>query len=188
MELATSRLIVRSFQLEDSTEYARIAQDPEVMRYLGGPLDSRASVDYVSDCIERDQSTGISRYAVLQKADNTFIGFCGFKALSEDLGNQVPPHTPWVDFGWRYRQSVWRQGYGFEAASAVYSYGKRTLGLANIEARAHRDNLGSLRIIEKLGFVWLNDYETTAGTFRRFREPDQENYLPGSRGEVSQYT
>ena len=38
------------------------------------------------------------------------------------------------------------------------------------EARAHRDNRGSLRIIEKLGFTWLNDYQTEIGVFRRYRE------------------
>ena len=59
-----------------------------------------------------------------------------------------------------------------EAARAVYDYGKTELGLTNIEVRAHCDNLGSLRIIEKLGFVWLNNYETSVGRFRRHGEPD----------------
>jgi ribosomal-protein-alanine N-acetyltransferase len=171
VELTTNRLIIRSFHTEDSNEYARIVGDPEVMRYLGGPLDADVATAYVTDCIEREQSTGISRYAVLRKADSVFLGFCGFKALTEDYGGQVQPDMPWLDFGWRYRKSVWRQGYGFEAADAVYDYGMSKLGLTNIEARAHRDNLGSLRIIEKLGFVWLNNYDSTAGCFRRYREP-----------------
>ena len=59
-----------------------------------------------------------------------------------------------------------------EAAGAVYDYGKTELGLTNIEARAHCDNFASLRIIEKLGFIWLNDYETSVGMFRRHGEPD----------------
>ena len=171
MELSTSRLCIRSFRLEDAGPYAELAGSAEVMRYLGGPMDPEAALAYVCDCIERDAATGISRYAVLHKADSAFLGFCGFKALNEDAGAQVPADTPWIDFGWRYRQAVWRQGYGFEAAEAVYRYGKRTLGLTNIEARAHRANAGSLRIIEKLGFEWLNDYDSPAGCFRRYREP-----------------
>ncbi|MCZ6856296.1 MAG: GNAT family N-acetyltransferase [Gammaproteobacteria bacterium] len=172
MQLLTSRLIIRSFKTEDSSEYADVVGDTEVMRFLGGPVDSIAAWKYVAECIERDQATGISRYAVTSKAGSAFIGFCGFKALTEDYGQQVSPGTPWVDFGWRYRKSAWRQGFGMEAASAVYHYGKTELGLTNVEARTHRDNLGSLHIIEKLGFVWLNDYETSVGTFRRHREPD----------------
>ena len=171
MQLTTDRLLIRSFRSEDVAAYAGIVADAEVMRYLGQPLDRKAANDYVEDCIERDQSSGISRYAVLLRSDQRFIGFCGFKALREDAGGQVPAGQDWVDFGWRYSRSIWRSGYGFEAAQAVYQHGKRTLGLAGIEARAHRDNLGSLRIIEKLGFRWCNDYESGIGVFRRYREP-----------------
>ena len=122
-------------------------------------------------CVQRDRDYGVSRYAVVEKADGVFIGFCGFKILAEDLGGQVSPGTTWVDFGWRYRRSSWRRGFGSEAALAVYEYGKKQLKLENIEARAHEDNTGSLRIIEKLGFVWLNDYGSSAGVYRRYREP-----------------
>lgn len=171
MELNTARLLIRSFREEDCAAYAEIVRDPEVMRYLGDPLDNSAAEAYVADCISRDDISGISRYAVVRKDDRAFLGFCGFKSLQEDYGNQVRTGESWTDFGWRYRQSIWRQGIGSEAANAVYAFGKRELGLENIEARAHRDNVGSLRIIEKLGFVWLNDYETSVGPFRRYREP-----------------
>ena len=170
MKLVTNNLVIRSFAAEDTNDYASIVADPEVMRYLGAPLDADAAAAYVADCIRRDLETGISRYAVTQKPDGAFIGFCGFKSLTEDGGNQVPEGTAWTDFGWRYRQASWRRGYGFEAARAVYDFGKTSLGLQNIEARAHRDNTGSLRIIEKLGFDFLNEYESPVGVFRRYRE------------------
>ncbi len=164
MELVTDRLIIRSFTVEDRDAYAAIAGDPDVMRYLGGPVETHDAFAYVDDCIERDRSSGISRYAVVEKASQSFVGFCGFKALM-DAGK------PWMDFGWRYHPSVWRRGFGYEAALAVYGYGRDQLALTSIEARAHRDNRGSLRIIEKLGFVWVQDYDTAAGSFRRYREP-----------------
>ena len=170
MELYTPRLMIRSFSGSDVAAYAALAADPEVMRYLGSAMDAAAAEAYVLDCIARDLDTGISRYAVLGKADLRFYGFCGFKALTEDYGGQVYDGEPWIDFGWRYRRSVWRQGFGYEAARAVYEYGKSALGLHSIEARAHRDNRGSLRIIEKLGFAFLNEYETDVGGFRRYRE------------------
>ncbi len=170
MELTTDRLVIRSFSPADVDAYAALVADPEVMRFLGEPLDRQAARAYVLDCMRREQAGGISRYAVHGKADGSFYGFCGFKALTEDYGGQVLKGSPWIDFGWRYRREVWRRGYGFEAAAAVYAYGKEALGLDEIEARAHRDNLGSLRIIEKLGFNWLNDYQTSLGVFRRYRD------------------
>ncbi len=172
MNLETDRLIIRSLSVEDSNAYAKLVRDADVMRYLGGPLSTEAAHRYVMDCVQRDQTNGISRYAVVEKTSGTFIGFCGFKQLREDAGQQVSAGTSWIDFGWRYQQQVWRQGYGIEAAEAVYAYGKNSLCLTGVEARAHRDNLGSLRIIEKLGFVWVNDYSTHAGPFRRYREPN----------------
>lgn len=171
MELYTDRLMIRSFTEQDIAPYAALVADPEVMRYLGVPLDAAAAEFYVRDCIARDRSSGISRYAVLAKTNQQFYGFCGFKALTEDYGGQVPQGERWIDFGWRYQRAVWRQGFGIEAAQAVYAYGRGALGLAAIEARAHRDNRGSLRIIEKLGFKWLNDYHTDVGVFRRYQAP-----------------
>ena len=171
MEIITDNLIIRSFNSGDIDDYANIVADPEVMRYLGDTLDRDSAAAYVTDCVERDQDTGISRYAIVQKSDGAFIGFCGFKSLVEDYGNQVPGGVPWTDFGWRYRRSSWGRGFGFEAASAVYKHGRRELDLHRLEARAHRDNVGSLRIIEKLGFQWINDYESPVGIFRRYQGP-----------------
>ena len=174
MELTTERLIIRSLTLDDVGEFLKIVSDPEVMRYLGGPMEEDRARGYVPDCIERDAETGISRYAVVHADKGEFLGYCGFKALKGvDYGGQVPPHESWVDFGWTYRQSAWRQGFGTEAARAIYRHGKETLGLEGIEIRTHQDNVGSLKIIERLGaFEWLNDYDSPAGVFRRFREAD----------------
>ena len=114
--------------------------------------------------MERDRLSGISRYAVLDTSTLEFFGFCGYKDVTDDAGER------WMDFGWRYTKSVWRRGFGMEAASAVYDYGKRDLGLTKIEARAHQDNTASLRIIEKLGLCYLEDYESPVGVFRRYVE------------------
>jgi ribosomal-protein-alanine N-acetyltransferase len=172
MELETERLLIRSLVPDDVPEFLTIVRDPEVMRYLGGPMDLERAHGYVPDCIERDRATGISRYAVVRAEDELFVGFCGFKALhGEDDGGQVPAGESWIDMGWSYRPSAWRQGYGTEAARAIYRHGKETLDLRNIEIRTHRDNAGSLKIIQRLGrFEWLNDYESPAGVFKRFRE------------------
>jgi RimJ/RimL family protein N-acetyltransferase len=37
--LATERLVLRGWSAEDAGTYAEITADPEVMRYLGGPVD-----------------------------------------------------------------------------------------------------------------------------------------------------
>ncbi len=175
MELITPRLTVRSFVAGDIAAYARVVGRPEVMRYLGGePRTPRQARDYVIDCIDRDRLSGVSRYAVVRRSDSVFLGYCGFKALVGDASGNLPPDTAWVDFGWQYGPWAWRQGYGTEAARVVYQFGASTLGLGNIEIRTHEQNVASLIIIDRLGFVWVNDYDSPAGRFRRFREPFEQ--------------
>ena len=171
MELVTPSLIIRTFTTADIEAYTRVGTDPAVMRYLGGPRSAADTRAYVADCIVRDRETGISRYAVERRSDAAFLGYCGFKALTGDTSGNVAPGTAWVDFGWQYRPSAWGQGFGTEAAQAVYRYGVEVLRLENIEIRTHEQNVASLRIIARLGFVWLNDYDSPAGRFRRFGQP-----------------
>lgn len=47
----------------------------------------------------------------------------------------------------------WGKGLGSEAVRAVSSFSKEKLGLKKIEAGCYEDNLGSLRIFLKCGFV-----------------------------------
>ena len=143
MRLQTSRLIIRSFTDKDVPAYAEIVADPEVTRYLGNgsPHSLSEATEYVRDVIRRDQATGISRYGVELKEEGNLIGFCGYKEIGS-----------YTDFGWRYSRKAWGQGYGTEAALAVLDYGINTLGLTNILAKSYKENIGSLRIIKKLGF------------------------------------
>ena len=50
--------------------------------------------------------------------------------------------------GKKYR----RQGYGEEACRAALSYGRQVLDFPGVSAYIDRENAGSLRLIEKLGF------------------------------------
>ena len=164
MRLETDRLLIRSCDMGDVPDYADVIADPEVMRYLGGPQGPQDARAYVADCVARDRTNGISRYAVVHRSTGTFIGFCGFKALVRDDG------TNWVDFGWRYKPAFWRQGLGTEAARAVLEFGKSDLKLSGIEVQTHEHNAGTLRIIELLGFQWAAEFETDIGIFHRFVE------------------
>ena len=82
-------------------------------------------------------------YAVELKERRELIGMCGLikREALED-----------VDLGFAFLPEFWRNGYAFEAASAVMSYGKNALGLERIVAILSQDNLRSSRLLEKLGF------------------------------------
>ncbi|MCB0261311.1 MAG: GNAT family N-acetyltransferase, partial [Calditrichaeota bacterium] len=56
-----------------------------------------------------------------------------------------------VDIGFAFLPQFWSQGYAYESAAAVMSYGKNALGLKRIVAITQPDNIGSIRLLEKLG-------------------------------------
>ena len=62
----------------------------------------------------------------------------------------------------------WQQGYASEAAGAVFDYGVGTLDLSNIVARSFEDNVASVRIIVKLGFILDGRSEINGKTVLRF--------------------
>jgi ribosomal-protein-alanine N-acetyltransferase len=142
MRIETPRLVIRSFSAAEVADYARIVADPRVTKYLGdgSPHSFEEAQAYLLDAIDRERATGVARYAVVRKREGDLIGFCGFRAVEG-----------YVDFGWRYAHHAWGQGLGTEAALAVMEYGLQCLHLKTIAAGTFIDNVGSLRIIQKLG-------------------------------------
>ena len=152
MRIETQRLVIRSFEKGDIPAYANIVADPRVTRYLGNGLA------YVDDLIALDEETGISRYAVV--LDGELIGFCGFKPDGDN-----------IDLGWRYAERHWGNGYATEAARAVLEYGIYTLRLTRIVAGSYEDNVGSVRVIEKLGFDFVERTEDERGSLVWYAQP-----------------
>jgi RimJ/RimL family protein N-acetyltransferase len=141
MLLETERLLIRSFEVADVEPYSRIVADQEVMRFLTGRAESYDEAkQYIEECIASERDRGYSRYAVLLKSVRQLIGFCGFKWIDKD-----------IDFGWRYARKFWGTGYGTEAARAVLRYGLVELKLPRIVAVALPENIGSIRIMQKIG-------------------------------------
>jgi RimJ/RimL family protein N-acetyltransferase len=160
MRIETDRLLIRSFERADVPAYAEIVADPRVTRWIGDgePLSFAQAEANVEDLIALDRTTGISRYAV--ELDGELIGFCGFR----DLGDHI-------DFGWRYAHRHWGRGYATEAARAVLAHGIDELKLTRIVAVAYEANVGSVRVIEKLGFEHVETLDDPRGPIVKYVEP-----------------
>jgi RimJ/RimL family protein N-acetyltransferase len=141
MFLETDRFVIRPFDLADVIAYSEIVADPDVMRLLTGKPESLDEAKkYVEECIASESVNGFSRYAVFLKRTDELIGFCGFKLIDGE-----------IDFGWRYAKKHWNNGYGTEAAGVVKNYGLEILRVPVVVAVALPENIGSIRIMEKIG-------------------------------------
>lgn len=144
--IETARLFLREWHAGDAEAMYGLNADSEVLRYTGDvPFASVEEARVFIEGYDQYQRHGIGRWAVITRAEQRFIGWCGLKQHSNGL----------VDLGFRFYASVWGRGYATEAAQASLQYGHHQLGIKRIVGRASSDNLASHRILEKIGMKRL---------------------------------
>lgn len=153
--IETERFILRPFLETDVQDIFELDSDLDVHRYLGYPTKSmeeaQATVAYVQNQYKKD---GLGRWAVIDKKTNEFIGWSGLKYERE-----VRDNMDYYDLGYRLKKKYWGKGIATETALASLKYGFETLNLNEIFAGAHVDNIGSNKVLQKVGLQLLETFE-----------------------------
>jgi len=148
LRLETDRLIIRNWKESDIEPYAELSADLEVMTFIGD--GAARTTDYARTFVHQMmtlyEERGWIRFAVEHKESGDFMGFCGFELVDGVL-----------DYGWRYARKYWGGGYGSEAAIAVLELGRDRFSLKNIQSKSYTENVGSVRIMEKMGLSFLHE-------------------------------
>lgn len=154
--LETERLLIRDIEVEDKEDMFKLHSDPEVQKYTGEPV-----VESVEEMEQRIRARhkeykelGYGRWALIEKASNTLIGWAGLLYLEE---------FDQIDIGYRLRKEFWGKGYATEASVAILKYGFETLGLEEIIAIAYPANVGSIRVMQKTGMQYYKTAEYEEG-------------------------
>lgn len=140
---ATERLTHRKFIADDAETFFRLNSHPEVMRYtcesmLESVEEAQTAIANYSDF----ETVGYGRWACVLKQTNEVIGFCGLKYL-DDMKE--------VDVGYRFFPEFWGRGIATEASLAAIQFGFETLKLDSMIGLVLKDNLASIRVLEKSG-------------------------------------
>src|SRR5690606_19390590 len=107
-------------------------------------MEIRAYLPFYAAQVEADPSLlGWGIWLVVHQADRTVIGDVGFKGK--------PDATGAVDIGYGLVPPYRRQGYTFEAALALRDWAFAQPGVCRMTGDCLPDNVGSARILEKLG-------------------------------------
>jgi ribosomal-protein-alanine N-acetyltransferase len=143
-EIETERLSLRMFTLEDAEPLHRIWNDPEVMKYIDDNFRPtlEESRGFMTKLVERWREHGFGQWAVHLKEEGRLIGYAGFKYLMK---------TPEVELLYGIDKPYWNKGYTTEAARACLHYIFENTALTRIVAVARPENIGSWRVMEKLG-------------------------------------
>ena len=156
--IETPRLILREMMPEDEAGIFELDSDPKVHKYLGNrPItrieEARNSIEYIR---KQYRENGIGRWAVELKSTGEFMGWCGLKYIND---MEINGQTNVYDVGYRFIPRFWRQGYGYEAAQVSLDYGFEEMGLKKIVGIADQGNLGSQRILTKIGLKFIGGFE-----------------------------
>ena len=146
----TPRLILRQFTEDDAPLILQLNSDPEIVKYVHElPLKTEEQAKKIlRDTILPQYKNNLGRWAIHTKENMEFIGWCGLK---------YRPEPDDIDLGYRLMQKAWGKGFATEAAQHTLEYGFKTLNLKLITARAHIENIASIKVLEKLGMNFIGE-------------------------------
>ena len=153
--LETPRLFLREFIIEDAKEFFLLNNDPEVIKYTGD--DPFNHVDAAAQFLKNyeykiphqsNKKFRIGRWAMVDKINSEFIGWCGLKFVEEI--NEV-------NLGYRLHKRFWGMHYATESSKASLDFGFNQLEIPVIVARAMKANVASIQVMKNCGMTYWKE-------------------------------
>lgn len=172
--IETQRLIIREILPSDCDDMLELHSDPEVHRYLGNKTITNHDkiVETIHWLRKQYDTYGVGRWAMIDKRSNEFIGWTGLEMVTKEINN----HKNFYDLGYRLMKKYWGQGYATESAFASVDYAFTKLHVSEIFAIADVDNVGSNKILKKVGlkFIETFDLEGVMHNWYKLEEADYD--------------
>jgi [ribosomal protein S5]-alanine N-acetyltransferase len=154
--LETARLVLRRLTEDDAEFILQLLNEPSFLRFIGDRGvrtldDARAYVR--NGPMASYAQFGFGLLLVSRKEDGAPIGICGL--LKRDTLEDA-------DVGFAFLPPHWSKGYAVESAMAVLVHGHAAFDLRRVVAIVQPDNLGSIRVLEKLGLRFERMIRMTA--------------------------
>jgi len=150
--LETNRLLLREFEIKDAESFFELNLNPNVIKYTGNSAfkdidEAKIFLENYSDY----QKNGFGRWPVIiiNKSTQKFLGWCGLK-YDENLNE--------TDIGFRFFEHFWNKGFATYSAKACINYGFEKLNLKIIIGRAMKENMASIKVLEKIGLQYQRDF------------------------------
>ncbi|WP_162143734.1 GNAT family N-acetyltransferase [Hellea balneolensis] len=144
-KIETKSLVLRELQLEDAQAFSTLAGDYDIAKMTGSlphpiPL---YSAEFKIMSLRRQKQRGLAYPYAITIDGGELIGVM-------DLFRSAPDAA--LELGYWIGKPYWGRGYSTEAAKAIITEARKTLGVKALMAGAFADNPASLRVLEKLGF------------------------------------
>lgn len=146
IQLSTHRLRLRKFQYDDWKAIQQWSQDVEANLYdEGDPLAEAEAQDIVQSLLESSRATIRTDYYFMihRREDDALVGSV-YVAVRDETARKA-------EIGYRIDRQFWGKGYATEAAERVLEFGFDRLDMQRIFAHVLCENIGSVRVLEKIG-------------------------------------
>lgn len=145
--LNTNRLTLRQITHNDVNEFFWLRNSEEVMKYIQLPgfksiEEAKEKINILKKLTTRNE--GINWAITLNNSDK-LLGWILLKSI--DLVNHR------AEVGYLLHPDFWRKGIIQEALTAVLDFSFDTLNFHSLEAYVNPENIASISLLEKNGFV-----------------------------------
>ena len=157
-KLSTERLVLRKLVIGDANSiFNNWANDSEVTKYL--TWNAHKSIEETKQILDiwlnEYKEPKTIRYGIVLKENNELIG-------AIDVVDYIDNNP---EIGYCLSRKYWNKGYMTEACKAVVEY-LFAIGYKTILIEADERNIGSNRVIEKVGFKFANKETKPCSSFK----------------------
>ncbi len=142
-EIGTARLSLRQLSLDDAPAIHAYASDPDVARFTLWP--AHPDEDFTRKFLANLTHPTVLSWAIVWRESAEVVGMVFFHSLHRRHGR--------AELAFNLARRFWKRGIATEAATAVLDFAFRLVELNRVEATCMSDNLGSRRVLEKLGMT-----------------------------------
>ncbi len=144
--LTTERLILRQLKNSDDAAIFLLRSDNSVNKYIDRPKqininEANEFIKMINDGINNNKWT---YWAICLKNIPELIGTICLWNFSDDKTT--------AEIGYELKPSFQGKGLMNEALRCIINYGFQTIRLKKIDAYTHKENIGSLKLLEKNNF------------------------------------
>ncbi|TMU57128.1 GNAT family N-acetyltransferase [Flagellimonas algicola] len=149
VKLETERLLISPISLADLGKIHELHSLAETDKFntLGIPENIEGTEQIVKDWIAKNNIAESKHFTlkIESVANREFIGL-----IAINLG---PPKFRIAEVWYKLHSDFWKQGYATESLHRLLEFGFNELQLHRIEAGCAVENLGSIRVLEKVGMT-----------------------------------
>lgn len=147
MNLSTDRLILRPLTEYDAADIFQIRSNPSINQFLhrNPPQNSFEALDFILGIKKKTKVKEIEFFGITLKKSSNLIGTICFWNFSEERKT--------AELGYELLPEFHGKGIMSEAIHIMLDYGWNELSLDSVAAFTNKENLSSIKLLQKFNFV-----------------------------------